>query len=79
MATSTQTRFAIYCTADTEGNWCSESEGRAYPSREAAQAALDADLTAQPDPYGNQCYPEIVAIDEDGYDSQRRQLVKAAR
>ena len=79
MATTAQTRFAISYTADTEGNWCSESEGRAYPSREAAQAALDADPTAQPDEFGNECYPEIVAIDEDGYAAGAGQLVKAGR
>lgn len=55
--------FEIHFTADIEGNWCSESAGKTYDSREAAQAALDADPTAKPDAYGNRCYPEIVEVD----------------
>jgi uncharacterized protein YciI len=38
--------------ADTDGNWCSQCAGE-YDTREAAQAAIDADPTAKPDEYGN--------------------------
>lgn len=63
----TTERFAIYYTADIEGDWCQACAGIAYPSREAAQAALDCDPTAKPDCNGNACYPEVVAVDDDGY------------
>ena len=61
--------YIIEFTADVEGNWCLNCAGRAYATREAAQAAIDADQYAKPDEYGNKCYPSIIEIDEEGYDS----------
>lgn len=55
--------FKIEFKADTDGNWCSMCAGRLYETREAAQAALDADETARPDQYGNTCSMEIVEVD----------------
>lgn len=52
--------YRVEYTADVEGDWCSQCEGITYPSREEAQAALEADPTAGPDCYGNECYPSIV-------------------
>lgn len=62
--------------ADTEGNWCLNSAGKAYSTYAAAKKALDADPYAKPDAYSNRCYPEIVPIDADGYDSEGNALIK---
>lgn len=59
------TKYRVTFTASTEGNWCSQSAGRLYDSREAAQAALDADETARPDAYGNRCRPSIETVEVD--------------
>lgn len=45
--------YVVKFDAGTEGNWCSQCAGVEYPTREAAQAAIDADETAHPDAYGN--------------------------
>lgn len=58
-------KYRVTFTADTEGNWCSQCTMDLYDSREAAQAAIDADETAQPDPYGNTCRPMIEAVEID--------------
>ena len=40
---------------DYPGCWGQQVQGVLYPTREAAQAAADADATLKPDPYGNSC------------------------
>ena len=70
--TAPTTVYRIVYTADTEGDWCQQC-GDDYETREAAQAAINADPTAQPDEYGNRCYPEIVEeeTEPDDRDSHR--------
>lgn len=45
-----------------QGNWASQCRGTVHPTREAAQAAIAADDTAQPDAYGNTCKLAIVEV-----------------
>jgi hypothetical protein len=48
--------------ATSEGNWASQCDGQTYPTRAAAQAAIDADLTTRPDGCGGSCVVEIVEV-----------------
>lgn len=45
-----------------QGNWASQCRGTVHATREAAQAAIAADDTAQPDAYGNSCKLSIVEV-----------------
>ena len=54
--------FRVEFTADTDGNWCSQCASRTYDTQEEAEAAIAADETARPDPYGNVCHTEIVEV-----------------
>lgn len=56
--------YSVKFTAPTDGNWCAVAGSQKYDTLEAARAAIAADETCGPDPYGN--VPHVWIEDGEG-------------